>query len=228
MDKTSKCNTCDSLSENLFCSFPQILPELDRLKTVTQYRPGGSIFRSGEIPLGLYTIQSGLVKLEAVSESGSAHTLRLVKPGGVLGYRSLFADEVYQASAVAVEKTSVCFIPKAEVMKLVQKFPEVTLRLLSQLAKDLRQAETKWVDQIDKGAPARVAEALLFFSEKFKHENWPRREIAQWAGTTTETVIRTLALFERESLIRQSGREIRILDRHQLAERSLHEPRSHQ
>lgn len=207
-------------AENLFASFPQFRAELEQMKVAHHFRPGGIFFRTGEIPLGLYIIHEGLAKLEVISENGAAHTLRLVGPGGVLGYRSLFADEAYHASAIAVENTDVYFIPKNEVMQLFHKHPEVTLRFLSHLAKDLRTAETKWVHQIDKGASQRVAESLLFLSEKFKHANWTRREIAQWAGTTTETVIRTLAHFEKENLVAQTGREIKIVDRERLNERA--------
>ncbi|MNL55757.1 transcriptional regulator FixK [compost metagenome] len=74
---------------------------------------------------------------------------------------------------------------------------------------------------MDKGASERIAEALLFLQDHFKHQNWTRREIAQWAGTTPETVIRTLAQFEKEGLIDQSdGRSIRILLKEKLQERA--------
>lgn len=207
-------------AENLFASFPQLRAELEQMKVAHHFRTGGIIFRVGETPLGLYIVHEGLCKLELISENGTAHTLRFVGPGGVLGYRSLFADEPYHASAIAVENTDVYFIPKIEVMNLFHRHPEITLRFLSHLAKDLRAAETKWIHQIDRGAPQRVAESLLFLSEKFKHANWTRREIAQWAGTTTETVIRTLAQFEKEDLVAQTGREIKIVDRDRLMEKA--------
>lgn len=219
-DLAQSTESLRSTEENLFFSFPQIRAEIERLKVINHFRSGSVIFRAGEYPLGLYIVHSGLAKLEALSENGTAHTLRLVGRDGVLGYRSLFADEVYNASAIAVEHTDVCFIPKSEIMNLFHKYPEICLRFLHHLAKDLREAETKWVRQIDKGAPERVAESLLFLSERFKKVHWTRREIAQWAGTTTETVIRTLAQFEREKLISQKGREIQIINREGLDNRA--------
>ena len=83
--------------------------------------------------------------------------------------------------------------------------------MVNQLSIDLDRAETKWVDQIDKGAPARVADALLFLNEKFSGSSWTRKEIAEWAGTTTETVIRTLALFEKEGIISQNYKNFNII-----------------
>jgi len=82
-------------------------------------------------------------------------------------------------------------------------------------------AKEKWMDQMDKGASERIAEALLFLQDHFSHQNWTRREIAQWAGTTPETVIRTLSQFEKEGLIDQTdGRSIRILSKEKLRERA--------
>ncbi|MEQ1724026.1 MAG: helix-turn-helix domain-containing protein, partial [Pseudobdellovibrio sp.] len=79
-----------------------------------------------------------------------------------------------------------------------------------------------WVDQIDKGAPARVADALLFLNENFAGTSWTRKEIAEWAGTTTETVIRTLALFEKEGLITQNYKNFSILSQEKLNEKANH------
>ncbi|MBK7963070.1 MAG: hypothetical protein IPK04_18885 [Bdellovibrionales bacterium] len=59
-------------AENLFASFPQLRAELEQMKVAHHFRTGGIIFRAGEIPLGLYIVQEGLCKLEAISECGAA------------------------------------------------------------------------------------------------------------------------------------------------------------
>ncbi len=194
---------------------------VEKARVSCRFKAGQVIFYSGNDPLGIFTIQSGLVKLEVTSASGAAHTLRLVGPGGTLGYRSLFANEPYHASAVAVEDCELCFVPKAEIMNIFKNYPELAMKLLSHISKDLRLAEEKWMDQMDKGASERIAEALLFLQDHFAHQNWTRREIAQWAGTTPETVIRTLSQFEKDGLIDQTdGRSIRILSKDKLRDRA--------
>lgn len=217
----SQCQTCGMRSESLLCSSPDVLLLVEKARVTVRFKAGQVIFYAGNAPLGIFTIQAGLVKLEVTSPSGAAHTLRLIGPGGTLGYRSLFADESYHASAVAVEDCELCFVPKAEVMNIFKSHPHLAMKLLTHISKDLRLAEEKWMDQMDKGASERIAEALLFLQDHFEHQNWTRREIAQWAGTTPETVIRTLALFEKEGLIDQTdGRQIRILSKEKLRERA--------
>jgi CRP-like cAMP-binding protein len=217
----SSCATCESREDSLLCSSPDTLELVEKARVVCRFKTGQVIFYAGNDPLGLFTIQSGLVKLEVTSPNGAAHTLRMVGPGGVLGYRSLFANEPYHASAVAVKDCELCFISKADILEIFKSHPDLTMKLLNHLSKDLRHAEEKWMDQMDKGAPERIAEAVLFLNEHFEQQSWTRREIAQWAGTTPETVIRTLAQFEKEGLIDQTeGRNIRILKKDKLKERT--------
>jgi CRP-like cAMP-binding protein len=218
---TKNCASCGVRDESLLCSSPNVHEAVEKARVTVHFKPGQTIFYAGNEPLGIFTIQSGLVKLEVTSASGSAHTVRLVGPGGTLGYRSLFSNEPYHASAVAVEDCELCFLSKADVMNIFACHPELAMKLLSHISKDLRVAEEKWLGQMDKGASERIAEALLFLQEHFQHQNWTRREIAQWAGTTPETVIRTLSQFEKDGLIDQSdGRSIRIVLKDKLRERA--------
>lgn len=170
--------------------------------------------------MGLFSVRTGVVKLETLNEDGNAHTVRLVGAGGLLGYRSFFNGESYKKSAIAMENTEVCFLPRKEVIEMFNCHPELSLKMINQLTGDVERAEAKWVDQIDKGAPARVADALLFLNEKFSNSTWTRREIAEWAGTTTETVIRTLAQFEKEGIIAQNYKNFTILNELKLTDKA--------
>lgn len=221
LPSAENCRNCENREGSLLCADPEILETVLKAKTTCRFKAGQVIFYADNDPLGVYTIQSGLVKLEVSTSNGSAHTLRIVGPGGTLGYRSLFAGEPYHASAIAVEDCELCFVPRKHILDIFQSNPELTMKLLSHISKDLRVAEEKWLNQMDKGASARIAEALLFLQENFSHQNWTRREIAQWAGTTPETVIRTLAQFEKEGLIDQKeGRTIILLSKEMLKSKS--------
>ncbi|MFZ3231463.1 MAG: Crp/Fnr family transcriptional regulator [Pseudobdellovibrio sp.] len=221
LDRSSaNCETCPSKDQSILCADATAVELIDKVKVTCNFSKDQSIFLAGASPLGLFSIQSGLIKLETISESGTSHTLRLVGAGDVLGYRALFSNETYKASAVAMEDAVVCFIPKNEVFCLFNSHPKLMLNLIQYLSKDLGNAESKWVDQMDKAALARVAEAVLFLTEQFDHSHWTRKEIADWAGTTSETVIRTLSQFEKDGLIKLDGRQIKIVNRMGLEEAS--------
>lgn len=189
------------------------------IRQTLKYKPKQVIFSEGDIPLGLYIVKNERVKIESISENGHSHSLRLVGPNGMVGYRSLVNDEPYAASAVALEASELYLIPKHDFMSLIKDHPEIALGMLKQLSDDLKMAESKWATQIDKTAAARIAETLIFLNSHFLKKKWTRKEIADWAGTTTETVIRTLAQFEEQSLIDQSGQHISIKNLHGLQSR---------
>lgn len=214
---SGNCHDCEVRDRSLLCSNPDAIDEIQASKSTCNFKAGQTIFYAGNDPLGIFTIQKGLVKLEVTSESGTSHTLRFLGPGGALGYRSLFSNEPYHATAVAVEDCTLCFVPKSTLHNLVKNHPSTAMQLLAHISKDLRAAEEKWLDQMDKGASERIAEALLFLQDHFTHQSWTRREIAEWAGTTPETVIRTLSQFEKDGLIDQTdGRNIRLLQKEKL------------
>ena len=208
------CATCEQRHTNPICSNDEILASIAEIKMDITMAANTPIYQMGDLPKGFYSVKAGLVKLENYSRSGAAHTLRLFGPGSAFGYRAIFKNEPAQASAITVEPTELCLLPREPVLALAKKNPEVLLNLIEQLATDLKVAEHKWVQQMDLSANERVAEALLFLSEKFQNVTWTRKDIAQWAGTTPETVIRTLAQFEKEGLIDQSqGRNILVKNR---------------
>ena len=215
-------NELNSSDVNTFFSTPEVVANLTKFKKPARFLAGEVIFLAGDEPQGIYIIENGLAKIEVVSQAGSTHTLRLVSTGNILGYRSLFAGESYHATALAVEDVEASFVAKADILTLFNIHPHLALKFLAHISKDLRMAEEKWLDQMDKGASERIAEALLFLKDHLATGTWTRREIAAWAGTTPETVIRTLSLFEKEGLIDQTdGRNIYILESEKLRARSL-------
>jgi CRP-like cAMP-binding protein len=218
---STDCDKCETKNKGFMCSTSdEISHTISKIKTDCRYKAGDVIFRAGDSPLGLFSVRSGVVKLETLNEDGASHTVRIVGAGGLLGYRSFFKGEPYKKSAIVMESTEVCFLPRKEVIEMFKCHPELSLKMINQLTGDLDKAEAKWVDQIDKGAPARVADALLFLNEHFSDSSWTRKEIAEWAGTTTETVIRTLAQLEKEGIISQNYKNFNILSAQKLTEKA--------
>lgn len=213
------CEHCRHRHANPICSVEHLIPNLQTIKKSIHLNSGDFLFRMGDAAAGIYSLRSGVIKLESYSKSGATHTPRIYGPGSAFGYRSLFSQKPMSTSAVAMEDCELCILPKDQVLALVSKDPEVLLLLVKQLSEDLSVSEQKWNHQIDLGSEERIAEALLFLFDRFPNTPWTRKDIAQWAGTTPETVIRTLAKFEKQGLIDQSqGRQIKVLNRPNLVQ----------
>lgn len=217
--KDPHCQSCAKSSNNLFSDLPDAaLSILDNSKMTRKFKKGEPLFHAGDDPKGIYCVNSGTIKLETEGPQGNGHILRVVQGGGMIGYRSLFANEAYHATAVGVEEGTACYIPRSSFLQVIEKFPDLSLKLLNHISKELGSAENRLIKMTDQSASERIAESLLFLRENFDAQNWTRKEIAEWAGTTPETVMRTLAQFEVDGLIAQVGRKIEIKNRKALVE----------
>ncbi|MEZ4749505.1 MAG: Crp/Fnr family transcriptional regulator [Bdellovibrionota bacterium] len=197
---------------------PEIMEQLEKCSVRKQFKKGDYLYRNGDEPAGIYCLEKGLVGLVTVSNSGRERLVRLFKAGQYFGHRSLFAGETYHANSLALDPVECRLFPKADVLSLCKKYPEFPLGIAEKLAKELGRAEL-WLGFLtDRQVSERVADGLLYLKAVHPAHSWTRREIADFCGTTTETVIRTLAAFEAEGLIRQKGRKIDIVQREALLE----------
>ncbi len=183
---------------------------------VKKLKRGDVIYRAGETPQNIYFVESGLVGLGLWGESGKDHLVRLFREGQIFGHRSLLAQENYHATATVIDESYVRVLSKEQMRERMKGNCDLAEKLLETLAKELRQAESRQLLLSEKDAPARIAEAVVYLKELHPEYYWTRQEIADFCGTTTPTVIRTLAKFVDEGLLQQEGREIIIIDKKRL------------
>jgi CRP-like cAMP-binding protein len=93
------------------------------------------LFRKNETTKGGYVVMRGALALDA-REDGSPSPFR-AGVGTLLGQRALFLENTYQATATAVETTSVMYIPRTLMERMVNEFPETADALHRALSEDL-------------------------------------------------------------------------------------------
>lgn len=188
------------------------------------FKKGQIIFSEGGHPLGLFCVNDGKVKLEHSGIDGKEQIVRMAKGGDVLGYRALLSSERYNASAVALDDTEICFIPKDAFFNVLKNNPQLSLEIIKMLSTELRKAEQTITDIAQKPVRERMAEALLFLKETYGFEAdnatidvvLSREDIANLVGTATETAIRLLSEFKKDGIVESVGKKIKILDNNKL------------
>jgi len=217
------CNNCEHRlsGESLFCCLDvDELNELSSFKRSMTFKKGQVIFSEGNQPHGIYCIHKGKIKIHKLGEEGKDQIVRLARSTNLLGYRAIFSGDSYYASATALEKTELCFIPKIVIISLIKNNPNLVFNVMDLLSDDLKRAEEKITHMAQKQVRERIAEALLLLKEAYGlHEDkltinssLTRKEIANIAGTTTETSIRILSEFHKDGLIILDGKKIKIKD----------------
>ena len=219
--KSIECNNCTKRFTSIFCKAENdTVDSINDSKVCTPFNKGHYIFREGMRPQGVYCVNYGKIKLLKVGEDGKEQILRLVKPGDLLGYRSLLGEGNYNTSAVVMEDTGVCFIPKDLFMGILQRDGVLSMEMMKLLSQDLKQAEQSITHLAQKPVRERLAEALLFIKETYGYLpdgktidlKITREEIANIVGTATETAIRLLSDLKSEGVIVLDGKKIQIVD----------------
>ncbi len=215
-----KCGVCGQLPSSIFCSLAgSHLDKLDREKTVHEYEKGQVIFSEGDLGQAIHCIYSGKVKLYKLGPKDEEQIIRLLGPGEVLGYRALLAHEPCAATAQALESTIICSISKPTFLELLRQSPDLVLKLLSKMARELRISEELALSLAQESVRQRTAHLLLFLSEgnpaQAKSDRPIRvplkhKDMAQMIGTSPETLSRTLHYLERRGIVRLTRSEIYI------------------
>ena len=214
------CAECKN-KNSIFCSLS--IAEKDNLSTnkvSNFYKKGQVIFYEGNQSHGLFCIYEGKVKLSKLGSDGKDQVVRFTKTGEVLGYRSLFSGEPYQATATVLEDSYICHLRKDKFMDSVNGNPKLSLEIIKLLSSNLKNAERHLLNIAQKTATERIASALLLMQSIFGFKPdgktldivLTRSEIADIAATTSETTIRTLKKLSKEGKLVLNGKKIVIPD----------------
>ena len=119
-------------------------------KTSYTIKKGEHIFEEGEITKGVFCIKEGICKLSKLSANGKDQIVKLVKPGELLGQRSMISEEPANLSAVALEDMEVCFIPKTEIMGFFNGNNEFSMNVMKTICGDLKESDDHMVSLAQK------------------------------------------------------------------------------
>lgn len=177
------------------------------------YRKRQIIFQTGSKPYGLYVVCAGRVKVYKPTPSGRLLTTRIASTGELLGYRAFFADEPYAANAETLEDTSVRFLDREVVRKLILTQPALVEEILRKVCLELRYSEDTQVELLYKPAHERLRGLLVHLGKIYASDGdqkevivpLTRDEIADLAGLTSETTIRLLREFQQQNIVGTSG-----------------------
>ncbi|PLX23122.1 MAG: hypothetical protein C0597_01380 [Marinilabiliales bacterium] len=192
--------------------------EIEEIKSNGQsisFQKKDVIFRQGTITSHVMFLESGLVKLFREGRNERALILKIAKPGEFIGLVSMFGNDIYQYSATAIENAKVFFIDFKVFNSIILNNGSYAAYLLRDISRDNLNIFDRIISQYQKQLPGKIADIILYFSthiynsEKFEFPI-TRTELAELAGTTKESFIRTLAEFKNDKIIEIQGKSIKI------------------
>ncbi len=184
---------------------------------------GDYLFHEGEPSRGCYVVQSGAVNVHRVNAAGREQVIHVFRSGESLAEASLASPTGYPANARAVEPSTVLLIPKAPILELIGRRPDLALRMLGSMSQHLRvlvgmlddltlkDVETRLLNWLIKHSRGSADGAIRLPSTK--------RVLAAELGTSSETLSRTFARLRDEHLLEVEGKTLRVRNRDALQAR---------
>ena len=191
---------------------------------IVEYKKKQIIYAEGQHPNKLYYIESGKVKIYKTSESGKEFITSLLSAGDFFGHIALLENKTYVEFAETIEESKIRNIPKREFEDLLTQHQEIALKVIKLLANNIAEKEDQLVALAYHSLRKRVADALLALKKKYEQPDEAvfsiaiaREDLANIAGTATESLIRTLSDFKSEKLISIKEGKITLLEVKKLA-----------
>ncbi len=187
---------------------------------------GDYLFHEGEPSRGFYVVQSGAVNVHRVSAAGKEQVIHVFRVGESFAEAALASPTGYPADARAVEPSTVLLIPKAPVLALIGRRPDLALRMLGSMSAHLRVLVGMLDDLTLKDVETRMLNWLV---KQGRHTHGgviklpgTKRVLAAELGTSSETLSRTLARLRNRKLISVASKAITVPDPAALAARLRH------
>jgi CRP/FNR family transcriptional regulator, polysaccharide utilization system transcription regulator len=181
------------------------------------------VYQEDTLPAGVFYLVKGKIKICRNNPEGKELITTLLANGDFFGYTTLLEETPYSDSAIALEDSEVIIIPKTDFFSLIYKNRDVAHTFIRLLSNNVKEKEERLLKIAYNSVRKRVAEALIMLRERYAQANTnpfsmaiSRDDLANLAGTASETVIRTLSDFRDEKIIAIKGSTVTILEEEKL------------
>ena len=198
------------------------LKELEHYLTTSLYKKKEDIFTEGDAPEWFYIVLAGKVKVTKISHDGKEIILEIISPYDIFGGVAVLRNIPYPANAVAMEDSEILKISRKNLMRVVDRFPNLMFCIALQLGDRMKSSYDSLKNIALERVEARIAALLLKLGNKVGVETdegllidmrLTKQDVADMVGTTVETSIRTFSKFKKEGLVMDSDGKIIIKDR---------------
>ncbi len=221
--ESTNCLDCTKSSACFKKLIPSELEFINQKKTQILYKKGETICKQGAFSSYVLFISDGLVKLYLESPNNKNINIKILKTSEFIGLSSIYGENIYNYSAVALEDSSICLIEKESLRKLLNDNGNFASEIIKWYCANEKQLFNKIKSLGHKQMHGRLADTLLYlcdesFNQKELFSKLSRQDIADFSCISTESAVRLLAELKNEGIIKLEGKHIRIIDKARLIE----------
>ena len=200
--------------------------DLDAMTFPSAYPAHTVLFCETQPATGIAIILEGEVRLSINSSEGRRLSLRIAKPGEVLGLSAVVSGKPYEMTAETIYPARIAHITRPQFLQFLCSHPDAYQTVARDMIRSFNVAcEQLRMVGLSSSVPERLARLLLGWSDNNeKAEGGGTRcrlamtheEIGEFIGASRETVTRTLTTFKHRHLVAQQGSTLTIPNRQAL------------
>lgn len=186
-----------------------------------QYQKNELILRAGDEPQGVYLIESGIIKIYALTRQGNEHVTHFFGPGDIFPLIWLFRGQMRSVYYEALELVTVRIVPRDDFMDFVMQNQDITFEMLEEMVRRYLRYAGRIENLLYSDARERCAYRLLSLANRFGihtpeglviDATITHEDLARSVNMTRETFGRSLARLQRRNIIGYDEHHILIKD----------------
>src|SRR5450759_108780 len=207
--------------------FQTLMPEEAEIvrasKTQVLFRKDDNLTKQGAFASYVLFIIDGYAKQYLEGDGTKNFNLRIIKPGEFVGLSAVFSENTFNYSSVALTDCHVFLIEKEAIAKVVKQNGSFGFNIIKRYCEQNTNLLNTVRNIMYKQMNGRMADTLLYI-ESLKNEKseifqlLSRKDLADFAGISTESTVKLLKTFEKDGLIKLHEKDIRIIKHDSLLE----------
>jgi CRP/FNR family transcriptional regulator len=192
-------------------------------KTQVLFRKDDNLTKQGAFASYVLFIIDGFAKQYLEGDGIKNYNLRIIKPGEFVGLSAVFSENTFNYSSVALTDCHVFLVEKEAIAKVVKKNGIFGFSIIKRYCEQNTNLINTVRNLMYKQMNGRMADTLLYI-DSLKNEKTEifqllsRKDIADFAGISTESTVKLLKMFEKDGLIELHEKDIKIVNHTALLE----------
>jgi len=211
------CQNCGFLCQHKIKLTDEEFDLLNKNRVEVQFEKGETIIKQGTFADHIVILQEGLLKKVIQSNNQRNIIIKINVPGDYIGLQTLGTNTPYPFSTIAIKKSKVCIVRQEIIKEVFDRNKDFQNYLLSYFSDDYLFTYNMLLLIGTKQMHGRLAETLIYLSDKvFQDEHiyhhLTRKEIAELAGMSVESMTKVFNEFKNDLLIDVKGKDIMLGD----------------
>ncbi len=197
--------------------------EIEKLSfscALVKFRKGDTLIREGTFSTNVAYLRSGLAKINI---AGPYHEqiVRIVKAPSYMGLPTTFGDKINQYSVTVIEAAEVCFIDIDTFRYLLKMNHDFAYEILLEVCRNELEVFHRCANRTQKQLRGKIADVLIELSDRIYNSRiftipLIQEDLGNLVDSSRESVSRVLTEFEKDGIIKLSGKKVEIIKKESL------------